>query len=127
MAWPRHHAYPHGVVETVMAAKDDPDAREAVTAPRAVAGCHGVSQLRSCRLPLVEPIARAFDYWKWIVAWDQDNPNMGENWGETIEPRVAASYTLLVAWSKKSVKSEAIGLRSRGRCGGTLASSSFQS
>ena len=59
-------------------------------------------------LPLIEPIARAFDYWKWIVAWDQDNPNRGENWGEIIEPRVAASYTLLVAWSKQSVKSEAI-------------------
>ena len=59
-------------------------------------------------LPLIEPIARAFDYWKWIVAWDQDNPNRGESWGETIKPRVAASYTLLVAWSKKSVQSEAI-------------------
>ena len=31
-------------------AREDPDAREGVTEPRAVAGRHGVSQLRSCRL-----------------------------------------------------------------------------
>ena len=59
-------------------------------------------------LPRIEPIARAFDYWQWIVAWDQDNPNRGEDWGKIIEPRVAGSYTLLVAWSRASVKSKAV-------------------
>ena len=59
-------------------------------------------------LPLIEPIARAFDYWKWNVAWDQDNQNLGERWREILEPRVAAAYTLLVVWSKNSVTSEAV-------------------
>ncbi len=52
-----------------------------------------------------DPLVRALEGTGWTVFWDVDGIRTGDDWGSVLEEKVASCRSMIVVWSKASVKS----------------------